>query len=108
MSCYLCDLLESENKTEGGFHSFKSPHDYSEQSICDYCQDEIDKGSVFYFCDRCEEIKGTRASAVTAIYCEHDGKNTYFCQECWDEIEQDRDDNEADRAYQREEVKCQS
>lgn len=107
MFCYLCDLPESEDETDI-FHPFKSSHDDSEHLICDDCQDYIDKGVIFYCCDRCTEIKGTHVSPVTRIYCEHDGQSSSFCKECWDEIEQDRDDNEADRAYQREEVKCQS
>jgi len=107
MFCYLCDLPESENKTDS-FHSFKSPHDDSEQSICDYCQGDIDKGSIFYFCDRCEEIKGSLESPLTSYCYDFNERNSNFCKECWDEIEQDRDDNEADRAYQREEAPCQS
>lgn len=108
MFCYLCDLPESENKKDGGFHFFKEPRDNTTQVICDSCKGEIYKGSVFYFCDRCTEIKGTHISPVTKIYCDHGGQYSNFCKECWDEIEQDRDDNEADRAYKREEVKCQN
>ena len=101
MLCYLCDLPE-------GVHSFKSPHDESSQLICDYCQGEIDNGSVFYFCDRCTEIKGSLESPLTKHWDEFNSVNSKFCQDCWDEIEQNRDDNESDRAYQREEAPCQS
>ncbi len=104
MLCYLCGLPGDKS----GFYYFESPRDNSHQFICSCCWGNVVKGIVFYFCDRCTEIKGTHESSLIKHWDNFNSTNSNFCKECWDEIEQDRDDNEADRAYQREEVPCQS